>query len=302
MLLRTTLNAFEFALNAGREVSAVLMALHVNGIHTGNAIVGMVAATTLFARCHTIDEIRLIDQCTRHLDGTETTVQHLLNARARNAAAHVDEWELDGFAHLQGIIEEIEVAIGLILYHQLSAAEAHAILQPPAIHIVSHGVDGHFAAHDVHRSLADETATENEGINAKTLQFLRNANAFGEIIPPLESITHIGLDYNGNFAVGSTQHLVDAEAHKLHTLIERAAPTVVAMIRVGGEKLTDEIAMTGMDFHTVEAGILGEAYGIAKLYCHLANLFIAHTANDGGRIEVEARIGRDWNLPCGAGM
>ena len=79
-------------------------------------------------------------------------------------------------------------------------------------------------------------------------------------------------------------------------MLKVAAPFVAAMIGVRREELAYEVAVAGVNLHTVEARIFGEASGIAKLHSHLANFIVAHTAHYSGRVEVEARACRDGNL------
>ena len=60
-------------------------------------------------------------------------------------------------------------------------------------------------------------------------------------------------------------HLLDDEAHETHPVFEAAAKFVATMVGVRRQKLTDEVAMSRMDFHAVEASFASQIDGLTEI-------------------------------------
>ena len=151
------------------------------------------------------------------------------------------------------------------------------------------GLDGHLAAHHIHRCLADEAAAEHQAIKAKRLKFLCHCETVVDFETALESVAHIRLGNDGNLALRSFESLVDTHAHKPHTIVERAAKLVAAMIGIWRKELAYQISVAGMDFNTVEAGIDGQPHSIAEVAGNVADFVLREAAHKCWRIKVEAR-------------
>ena len=201
----------------------MLVARHFEGVHSRDAIVHVVAATTLLATAQAVHKIRFIHKGASHLHSLEATVEHLLNACARHAASHIYERQLHLTAHLKCIIKEVKVLVRFILDH-IFAHGTHTPLEPPALHVAGHSGDRHFAAHHIHGSLAHEASTEHKSVHAELFKLAGNHDAFLKSVSTLEAIAHIRLCHHGNLAVGSTHHLLHAQTHEVHAVVERAAP------------------------------------------------------------------------------
>ena len=95
----------------------MLVAHHVDGVHPADAVIHMVAAATLLAIAHPVDKVGLVDERTSHLHKLESAVEHLVDARARHAAADIDERHLQLAAKTQCVLKEIQVwyfTVGII--------------------------------------------------------------------------------------------------------------------------------------------------------------------------------------------
>ena len=59
------------------------------------------------------------------------------------------------------------------------------------------------------------------------------------------------------------------------------------MVGVGREELRDKVAVACVYLHRVETCVVGSLDSRAKVLGKLPNLLLAHTAMEGGRVEVE---------------
>ena len=105
----------------------------------------------------------------------------------------------------------------------------------------------------------------------------------------LQTIAHVHLHDNRHIVLGSLYHLLDALGHEAHTVLQRTAVFVLAVVEVGVEELVDEITMSAMYLHAIETSLASQVYGIAELLCQLWQLLAAKATHQGGGVEVEAR-------------
>ena len=94
------------------------MALHVDGVHTGYAIVLVLAAAAarwVIALAHAVDEIGLSDERTPHLHEFETAVENRLYIAAVDDATNVYQRQLQLAAELERIFQKIALLEGIIM-------------------------------------------------------------------------------------------------------------------------------------------------------------------------------------------
>ena len=274
---------FDFFLQAGgQRFVEVLVAGHVDGVHACDAVVAVAAlAARVFFGLHAVDEAGLVEQGAGHLYGLEAVVQHFVYLAAGDEPAHIDEWHLDFFAELQGVVQEIGFPEGHGGYHPF-AHQADAVFQPPAGHVVGHGAYGHLAAHDVHRCFADEAAAEHQCMGAALLQAMGHLQGLVQLHAAAEAVAHVHLDDDGHVGAGGLHDLLHHHVHEAHAVLQRAAEEVVPVVGGGGEELADEVAVAGVYLDGIEPGFAGQSDGAAVGAGHVGQLVGAEAAHEGG--------------------
>ena len=164
------------------------------------------------------------------------------------------------------------------------------------------GFEGHGTTHDLHGRFAYKACTEHQGMNAETLQLLCHKKAFGFLHPATETVEHVDFDYHGHVVASGVHHFLDDQAHEAHAVVEAAAPTVVAVVGIGGKELADEVAVSGVDFDAVETGLTGKIDSIAEVVDSLEDFGFGHGADESGRVEIESGGGTDGRLAAGGAV
>ena len=111
---------------------------------------------------------------------------------------------------------------------------------------------------------------------------------FVQLDTPLESIAHVGLHEYGHIAAGGLHHLIHRHLHETHAILQRAAVHVLAVVGIGRQELTEQIAMPRMHLHGIESRLTGEAHGMSERLCHLLYLTGPHTAHESGRVDIQS--------------
>ena len=240
-----------------------------------------------------VDEVRIVDQGARHLQGHEARVEHLFHLFLRDHATHIDERHLQGRSKLLGVIQEIAFLERYGGNHQ-SACYGQPCLQPPEflhVHIIAQGLERHGTTHHLHRGLADETRRKHQGMHAEAFQLLSHFDALFALHATTEAVVHVHLDHHGHIVARSMHHLLDDEAHETHPVLQRTTKLIVAAIGVRRQKLTNQVAMTGMDLDAVEACLTRQVDGLAEVFHQPVNLFFLQFPMKSRRIQVEATRG-----------
>ena len=146
----------------------------------------------------------------------------------------------------------------------------------------------HLAAHDIHRSFANETSGKNQRMRAELFKLAGHGQAIVGLHAAAETVVHICLHHHSHVGTGGTHHLFDTQTHEAHPVVERTAPTVAATVGIRRKKLAYKVAMAGMDFHTVETGVAGSPHGVAERAAHGHNLVVGHAAHVCRRIDIES--------------
>ena len=74
------------------------------------------------------------------------------------------------------------------------------------------------------------------------------------------------------------------------------------MIGIRREELADQVAVAGVDLHTVESRLPGKCDGVAEVLDQPLDLVLAQGAGKGRRIKVEAAGGADGGAAAGAAV
>ena len=154
-----------------------------------------------------------------------------------------------------------------------------------------HAAYRHRAAHDIHRSLADKAAAQDEGVGAIGLQTLRHLQRLVNLHAALETVAHVHLHYHCHIVARRLHHLFHTLVHETHTVFQRPAVDVMTAVGVGRKELADEIAVAGMYLDSVETGFASQADGIAVSTRHSRQLVGAKASDECRRIEVETCCG-----------
>ena len=154
-----------------------------------------------------------------------------------------------------------------------------------------HAAYRHRAAHDIHRSLADKAAAQDEGVGAIGLQTLRHLQRLVNLHAALETVAHVHLHYHSHIVSRRLHHLFHTLVHETHTVFQRPAVDVMTAVGVGRKELADEIAVAGMYLDSVETGFASQADGIAVSTRHSRQLVGAKASDECRRIEVETCCG-----------
>ena len=278
------------------------MAPHFEGVHTSYAVVGVSAAAALaLAAPDLVDKIRIVDKRPCNLKCNKAFVQNLFHSFFGHHPANIYQRNAQLVAEALCIFEEIRLLVRNGR-NQLPSGNAQTCLEPPEflhVHIVGEGLEGHCPAHNLHRSLADKSRGEHEGVNAQTLKFLCHLEALGLLHSAFESVVHVHLDDDSHIVSGNLHYLVDYQAHKAHSVIQAPAKFVLPPVGVRGEELADEVAVAGVDFDTVESCLAGELHGVSEILDYGEDLVLLEGSGKGRGVEVQSAGGPDRGASAG---
>ena len=167
------------------------------------------------------------------------------------------------------------------------------------IHIISQGLQGHRAAHHLHRSLAYETGTQHQGVRSQALEFLGHFDALRSLHTAFEAVVHIDFDNHAHIVPCHTQYLGHHLTHKAHTVVQAAAIFVVTVIGIGRQELADEVAVARVNLDAVETGLTRQLHGFAEVFHQLFDFVFAQATDKGRRIGIEARRRTDGRASAG---
>ena len=136
-------------------------------------------------------------------------------------------------------------------------------------------------------------------MHAKLFQFPGDDDTVVAVHATLEAVEHVGLDHHGHVVAGDTHHLFDDEFHETHPVVKDAAKLIVTVVGVGRQELTDEVAVSRMDLHAVEACLAGEVDSLAEIKDEGINLFLTQLSDESRRIHVEATRGAHRHAAAG---
>ena len=231
----------------------------------------------------TVDEIGFSKQGTPHLHELETFGKHLLHALAVDNTAHIYERKLERGAETLRIFKEIKGLERLFRYH-VFPYHADSIFEPPLLHIMRHAVDGHLATHHIHRSLADESSAQHDGVRSEAFDLLGYRKAILNFHASLEAVAHIGLHDDTHIAAGCLHHLFQTHTHETHAGIKIASEFIATAVGIWRKELGDQIAVAGMHLNAVKPRVAGGAHRIAEVAGHLPEFVLAQSAHYRGRI------------------
>ena len=161
------------------------------------------------------------------------------------------------------------------------------------------GLERHCAAHNLHRRLAHEACGEHQRVDAQALQLLSHLQALLRLHSAAEAVVHIHLYHHAHIVPGGLHHFLDHHPHKAHSVLQAAAELVLAPVGIWRQELADQVAVAGVDFHAVKAGLARQVYRIAKVRHYLQYLFFAQGADEGGGVQVEASGGAHRHTSAG---
>ena len=248
----------------------------------------------------TVHEVGFVEQATCHLHSLEAVTKHLVYLVACNQAAHVDELHVgQSLTELQGILQEECFLVRHGLGHRLPhkrLATTDAILEQGVCHVVRHRCQRQFAAHDIHRRCTHQSAAQHDGMDAKLLQPTSN----GDAVPlqrdtVLQAVAHVHLDYHSHIVLGSLHDFLNAHAHEAHTVLQRTAELILAVVEEGIQELVNQVAVSAMNLHFVEASLASQVDSTAELLGQLGQFVLTQTAHDGRTVEVETVAGSHRN-------
>ena len=138
-----------------------MVATHLFGVHTADAIVRVFATTAIcFVRCSKfVYEIGVMHQGTSHLDTFKAFVEYFINLSSANQTTYVDERAFELGTELLSIFEEISLLEWHSRNHH-STNEMKRSFEPPEfshIHVMSQSFDRHSTTHNCHWGFAYET-------------------------------------------------------------------------------------------------------------------------------------------------
>ena len=252
----------------------------------------------LLPKSQTVYEIGLAHQRASHLHHLESRIEHLVDTLAADQTTDIDQRALQLLAELHRVVVEEGLLEGVLLDHHRSKP-THEISQPQR-HIVAHRVDRNQTAHNSHRRTAHKAARQHDTIDAIALDHLCDLDRLGNLDTALEAVLHIVLNEDrGARLCGCLHYLVHTHTHKAHTVVERAAELIAAVVGIGREELRNQIAVTCVHLDAVETRLVSRVNGATKVACHLTDLIFAHTAHGCVGIHIDTRRRTDRNLTCG---
>ena len=142
-------------------------------------------------------------------------------------------------------------------------------LKPPElarIHVMGHGSYGHGTAHHFHWGAAHKAGREHESVYSQAFELPCYFKALGPLHAATEAVVHIHLHYHAHVVAGMFRHAAYHPLHKAHTVLERAAVFVVAVIGIRRQELADQVAMSGMNLNAVESRFACQIHGVAEVF------------------------------------
>ena len=105
-----------------------------------------------------VDEIGVMHKRPCHLETLETGSEDFFHLVLRDEASDIDERQFQHLTELHGVFQEIPLLVRNCRNQKPSDSE-QGRFQPPEllhVHVVGESLEGHRAAHHLHRSLAHE--------------------------------------------------------------------------------------------------------------------------------------------------
>ena len=134
---------------------------------------------------------------------------------------------------------------------------------------------------------------------AEAFELPRDLQAFRALHTATETVVHVHLDQNAHIVSSLFHDALYDHAHQAHTVLKRAAKTVVPVVGVWREELADQVAVAGVDLDAVEASTARQADCIAEIVHEGVNLVLAQRACKRRGVEVETSGSPDGHASAG---
>ena len=169
------------------------------------------------------------------------------------------------------------------------------LLPPPFFIVVGFDHVGH--------CLIDSTA-DVECIRTGSLQRFRHFYGIGQGNAALHKVAAVDPHTDGISAAGSS-NTVDDLCHDAAAILDAAAIFVRSLVGIGADKGAQQISMGGVEFDTVDPGLLAVDCRCHKFFDDVADLLFGHLCRDQSVYLVEDGAGTHRLLPviqCGRGL
>ena len=132
-----------------------------------------------------------------------------------------------------------------------------------------------------------------KGFGTKPLKLSGYGNPFFQAIATIKAVTHVGFYDHGNLPGCTFHHLVHAQPHEVHSVVERATKAVPSLVGVWRQELAYQVSVAGMNLNAVKTCIYRQLDRRAEVFSHFMYLIDGHAMHKRRRIHVETARSRN---------
>jgi hypothetical protein len=171
-------------------------------------------------------------------------------------------------------LQQEQRPVGVALGEQ-AAEQPGAQPAQPAL-IGGHLPDGHVAAHHVQRGAGGKPAAGDQGAGPFLLEAASRLQRLLQLQAAFEPVALVELHQHREAGADRLAHPAHHRRREAQPVLQAAAVLVAALVGPGREELAEQVAVSGVQLHRVEAGFQGQPGGPGEVGRLILDLGRAH--------------------------